>query len=757
MSCCAPGAAGSLVEANPSMPPDAEVMLVSRRLDQGLMQTDLSIPQAHCAACIATVEAVLQQLPGVDSARLNLSARRVSVIWDSQSPLPPMIAALREAGYVANLFSYEQAASDPELGRLIRALAVAGFAAMNIMLLSVSVWSGADEGTRHAFHLVSALLAFPALVYSGRIFYLSAWTALRAGRTNMDVPISIGVALAFALSLHDSILNEPHAYFDAVTMLLFFLLVGRTLDHVMRERARSAVAGLARMMPRGALTIGPDGTRAFRDLREVVQGDVVIVAAGERVPLDGMVIAGSADLDASIVTGESTPTPVSVGEAVQSGMLNLNGSLTLKVAKVAKDSFLAEMMRMMEAVESGRARYRRIADRAAALYSPVIHAVAAIAFLGWLIASGDWHRSLTIAIAVLIITCPCALGLAVPMVQVVAARRLFEHGVSLKDGSALERLAEVDTVAFDKTGTLTLGQPRVVHSTVEDPTDYMVAAALAAHSRHPAARAVASTEPAAAAAISVEDFREHPGLGVEGWVRGHHYCLGRNGWVGDIQPGEAAGEESVVILSRDGRTIGSFALADTTRPGAVAALRTLRAASIDAEMISGDRKAAVSAFADRVGIASWQAELLPGDKVARLAELADQGRKVLMVGDGLNDAPALAAAHVSMAPASAADIGRNAADLVFMHRELAAVPAALTIARRATVLVRQNLWLAVIYNVFVLPIALAGFVTPLIAALAMSLSSVLVVANAHRIPGAPSPSVARPKTPGISASLEQAV
>ncbi len=757
MSYCAPGSADALDGAGPGSPSADEIMLVSRRLEDGLVQTDLSVPRAHCAACIAAVESALRELPGVVSARLNLSARRAAVTWRGDGPVPAMVPALREAGYEASLFSYEEAGTDPEFGRLIRALAVAGFAAMNIMLLSVSVWSGADEGTRHAFHLISALLAFPALVYSGRIFYLSALSAIRAGRTNMDVPISIGVMLAFALSLHDSILNKPHAYFDAVTMLLFFLLIGRTLDHVMRQRARGAVAGLARMMPRGAVMIAPDGTRSFRDLREIEPGDVVLVPAGERVPVDGMVIAGAADLDASIVTGESTPAPVAVGEAVQAGMLNLNGSITLKVSKGAEDSFLAEMMRMMEAAEGGRARYRRIADRAAALYSPVIHAVAALAFFGWMMATGDWHRSLTIAIAVLIITCPCALGLAVPMVQVVAARRLFERGISLKDGSALERLAEIETVAFDKTGTLTLGRPCVVRSDIGDEANRRAAAALSAHSRHPAAVAVAETGPAAVAELSIEEFAEHPGLGVEGQAGGHHYRLGRSGWAGGAwRPEIAEGEESVVVLSRDGRAVGAFALADQMRPGAETALRELHAAGLGVEILSGDRETAVAGVARRLGVSSWHAGLLPGDKVARLAEIEATGRKVLMVGDGLNDAPALGAAYVSMAPASAADIGRNAADLVFMHRELTAVPGALAIARRATVLVRQNLWLAVIYNLLVLPIALAGFVTPLIAALAMSLSSVLVVANAHRIPAQSSPPAVRLGSRRVPAGMEQA-
>jgi len=710
-----------------------EIRLASRDLGGGRFQTDLSVPGARCAACIGKIEKGLAQVPGVEAARMNLTAKRVSVTWRGHEA-PDLIAALDSAGFQGNLAGVADETKDPELGRLVRALCVAGFGAMNIMMLSVSVWSGADGETRQMFHWISAAIAFPCLLYAGRIFFESAWSALRRGRTNMDVPISIGVSLAFGLSLYDTIQNGEHAYFDASISLLFFLLIGRTLDHVMRDRARTAVSGLARLAPRGATVMRADGRREHLPVAQIEPGMRILLAAGDRAPVDGQVEEGASDLDCAIATGESEPRRVEPGAEIQAGVLNLSAPLVITATARAENSFLGEMMRLMEAAEGGRASYRRIADRASSLYSPVIHAAAFLTFLGWLWIGGDWHQAITVAIAVLIITCPCALGLAVPMVQVMAASRLFEAGVMVKDGAGMERLAGVDTVVFDKTGTLTLGRPRLVNADEIRPADLSVAGFLAARSNHPASRAIAAAAPVTA--LDLTAASEHPGLGIEGVIDGHCYRLGRAEWAVERGRGGAA---AGTVLSRDGRLVARFMLEDELRPDAAQAVGALKALGARVLILSGDAPAAVATVAAKLGISDYAAELLPAGKVARLDQLAAQGRKVLMVGDGLNDAPALTAAHVSMAPADAADIGRNAADFVFLHKGLDAVPITVDVARRAGQLVRQNFALSIGYNLIALPIAVAGQVTPLIAALAMSLSSIIVVANAMRLKQGPKP------------------
>jgi Cu2+-exporting ATPase len=732
MSCCAPGTESALEfeTSGQAVPSDEEVLLASRTLGNGLRQVDLSVPGVHCGACIATIEGALNRLEGMEGARVNLSTQRVSATWRDGEKLPPILQTLTSAGYRAHLFDPGAGDKDEQLSELIRALGVAGFAAANIMLLSVSVWSGADAATRDFLHIVSALIALPALVYSGRIFFRSALGALRHGRSNMDVPISIGVITAYAMSLYETMTSGPHAYFDAAVTLLFFLLIGRTLDHVMRERARVAVKGLARLSARGATVVSPDGTRAYLPVEEIEPGMTILLAAGERVPVDARVMKGRSDLDRSLVTGESRPEPVDEGASVQAGTLNLTGPLTLTALAPAKDSFLAEMMRLMEAAEGGRARYRRIADRMAQLYSPVVHLVALVTLIAWVMISGDWHKSILIAIAVLIITCPCALGLAVPIVQVVAARRLFEQGIMVKDGSAMERLAEADTVVFDKTGTLTLGKPLLANADEISSPNLALAAALALHSRHPLSQAIAQ----AAGTTSVEEFdsvAELPGLGIESRRGKTVFRLGRAGWA--LGGAENDADQAGTVLSENGRRAAAFRFEDSPRQGAAEAIAALKRAGLACEIVSGDRETEVASMAGQLGIPRYAAGMLPGEKTDRLGELAAAGRKALMVGDGLNDAPALAAAHVSMAPANAADIGRQAADLVFLRDNLSAVPAAIDLSRRAGVLIRQNFAIATVYNFVAVPIAVLGYVTPLVAAIAMSVSSVIVVLNAMRL------------------------
>jgi len=738
MSCCAPGAEMALevARAASALPSDDEVKLASRSLGGDIHQTDLSVPTIHCAACIQAIEAALGTVENIESARVNLSTKRVSIRWHGDS-VPPFFAVLSRLGYQAHLSDPENREKDRTLSELIRAVAVAGFAAGNIMLLSVSVWSGAEGATRDLFHWLSALIAIPALAFAGGIYFRSAANALRHGRMNMDVPIVVGVSLAYAMSLYETINHGEHAYFDASVSLLFFLLIGRTLDHVMRKRARTAVNGLSKLAPRGSLVVRDDGTREYVSVAELVPGLRLLIAAGERIPVDGDILSGNSDLDCSIVSGESAPKVVGPGAHIQAGTLNLTGPLTMRATAAAKDSFLAEMVRLMEAAEGGRSRYRRIADRVSALYAPVVHLAAFATFLGWMIVSGDWHRALTISVAVLIITCPCALGLAVPIVQVVAARRLFEAGIMVKDGSAMERLAAIDSAVFDKTGTLTLGHPRLVNASSIDPTMLAIAADMAAHSHHPFSRAIASYA-GYSGQPSVESAAEHPGFGIEATTEGNTWRLGRRGWAG--WKARTGGEGKVggyggTVLSKNGNIVACFAFEDALRQDAKTTIRRLKNTGVSVELLSGDTEKACDEVAKSLEIESFVPALLPSGKVERVESLARAGHTVLMVGDGLNDTPALRAAHVSMAPATAADIGRQAADFVFLRESLLAVPLALDISRKAGRLIRQNIAIAIVYNAFAVPVAILGHVTPLIAAIAMSASSLIVIANAMRLQG----------------------
>jgi P-type Cu2+ transporter len=728
MSCCVENA--QIATVIQAVSPD-EMQVASRALGDGLRQLDLSVPGVHCGLCIKTIEDALGKISGVAYVRVNLTARRVTIRWKDGETPPDVVDPLRRLGYEAHIFDMVQD-KDPTFTRLLIALGVAAFASSNVMLLSVAVWSGADAATRDMFHWISGLIALPTLIYSGRIFYVSAWNALRTRRVNMDVPIALAISLAFGMSVYETMNHGQHAYFDASVSLLFFLLIGRTLDYLMRARARSAVRGLAQLSPRGAVVIGDNDERNYLPVNEIRIGQRIILAAGERVPVDAKVEDGRSELDCAIASGESDAVPVGPGSDIRAGTMNLSAPLVIRATAEAKDSFLAEMVRLMDVAEGGRAFYRRLADRASELYVPMVHTIAFAAFVGWMIyTGGDWYRSIYIAICTLIITCPCALALAVPIVQVVAARRLFENGIMIKDGSAMERMAEIDTAVFDKTGTLTLGQPRLIDLDAINPNNLEIASELSLYSRHPLSRALALFS-GAKPMTAFTRIEEIPGSGIEAELNGTIYRLGKREWA-DSDANAAASDGPETCLSIDGKLVQTFRFEDQPREDAASAVGALKRNGLKLEIISGDKLPAVKKLAGYLGVDTYRGEVLPADKSQLVQELTSNGRKVLMVGDGLNDAPALVAAHVSMAPATAADIGRNAADFVFLRESLAAVPLAFAVSKEAGRLISQNFALSIGYNIIAVPIAIFGYVTPLVAALSMSLSSIVVVSNAMRL------------------------
>ena len=704
-----------------------------RRAENGSDSFEILVKGARCANCIAKIEKGVGAIAGVENVRLNLSTGKLLVVSRGVAP-QRILRRVQDIGYEAQPFEAADTlnADEAEGQFLLRCLAVSGFATVFVMGLAEGIWFGADmaDSTRQLFFWLAGAVAVPASLYAGQPFFRAAWRGFAARSANMDIPISLAVLLALGLSIYQAGNQGAHTYFDAAVMLVFLLLIGRYLDFRLRDRARGAARHLLTLQSLLVRRRTATGDLETVAAKEVAPGDQLLVATGDRIPVNGVIEDHGTELDLSLVTGEILPQRVEVGSPVQAGTIVIGQAVALRATAAVENSLVADLARLLEAGQQSRSTYVRLADRAAALYVPVVFSLSFFALIGWLVAGAPLAQAVTNAIAVLIITCPCALGLAVPAVQIVATERLFKRGVFVKSGDALERLAEIDTAIFDKTGTLTEGMPVLLNAQSLPPGILERAARIARASRHPLARAIAA---AAGDGPVAADVRETAGAGLETGTGHDDERLGSASWCGAL-------ERDYQLWYRRGMEppIG-FHLQDRLRPDSVALVRSLASRGLKVEMLSGDNADNVRAMAQEVGIASWFAGITPQQKAVRLQVLREQGSRVLMVGDGINDAAAMALAHVSIAPGTATDISQRASDMVLRGNALGPIVEAFDVARKARRLVLVNFALAAAYNLTAIPLAALGYVTPLIAAATMAGSSLLVVANALRLAGGRSP------------------
>ncbi|MBI3676604.1 MAG: heavy metal translocating P-type ATPase [Proteobacteria bacterium] len=720
----------SLFEGDESFDPAPFV----RRDAKGIARLELLVKGARCANCLAKIENGVKALDGVREARLNLSTGKLAVTWTGNRLAPAAILRrVTELGYDAR--AYDPGAyleNEKDEGRaLLTCLAVAGFGSVFVVGLTDSVWYGGgdmSEATRNLFFWIAGAVSIPTALFAGRPFFRSAFKSLSAGHANMDVPIGLSILLSLALSVYLTVLHDKHSYFDAAVMLPFLLLIGRYLDFAVRRKAKGAARDLAAMQAVTVRKLDTSGLPQSVAARDVAVGDRLLLAAGERVAVDGVIEDHGTTADLSLVTGESEPVAIGQGEMLRAGSIVMGRAIVLKASARVENSLVAEISRLIEAGQQSRSRYVKLADRAARLYVPVVHGLALSVFLFWFVAmDAGITLSLKYAISLLIITCPCALGLAVPAVQIVATGILFRRGLLVKSGDALERLAEADIAIFDKTGTLTRGRPVPVNLQAISQSDLKKAARLARASRHPLARALAG---AAVVGDVASGVRETGGEGIETSDRGLSEKLGSAIFVGataqDMHQSELWYREGTAAPVR-------FAFSDPLRSDTPQTLRTIASQGLKIEMLSGDRDGVAATIAREAGIDQWRGQTGPVEKTHRLEELRKGGHKVLMVGDGLNDAASLALAHVSISPGTAVDAAQAAADMVLQGESLAPIGDAIAISRQARRRVLENFAFAIAYNAVAIPLAAFGLVTPLIAALAMAGSSLIVTLNALRL------------------------
>jgi Cu2+-exporting ATPase len=712
-----------------------------------IREASLILEGIVCAACIWLSEQHVQSLPGVLDFRINYSTHRARLRWDvSRIQLSEVLEAIAAIGYVAHPFDpgRQEELYKKERTKALRRLVVAGLGMMQAMTLATSMYLGVGEDMdptmRSFMRWISLIITVPVVFYSAQTFFLSAWRDLKRRKLGMDVPVSIAIGGAFLASVWATVMNTGEVYFDSVNMFTFFLLTGRFLEMGARHRAGQAMESLVRLLPKLAIRLDADGQEQEIAITDVRPGDRLRIRPGDSVPCDGVVLEGRSSLDESLLTGESLPQLRGVGDSLIGGTVNVEGPLVMRVDKVGEDTVLSSIIRLLDRAQTEKPQIAHIADKVAAWFVGAMLLLAISVYAYWSMHTPE--HAFWIVLSVLVVTCPCALSLATPTAITVATGRMSRSGLLTTRGPALEALAQATDVVFDKTGTLTHGQLQWVASyslTEHGETELLrLAAALEQGSEHPIARAVQQAYAAQsqeAALPSVQNLEASPGFGIRGEVEGQALRLGRQEYIGaninslpPLNPGETR-----IWLADETQVLGAFVFTDALRKEAKYAIEQLRAAGLTPHLFSGDGPSAVRAVAQELGIEDAQARMRPDDKLAAVRALETEGRRVMMVGDGVNDAPVLAGSDVSVAMGKATQIAQASADLVLFSEHLPHLAEGVHLARRTFRIIRQNFAWAIGYNLIAIPFAAAGFIAPWMAAIGMSLSSLVVVLNALRL------------------------
>ena len=707
----------------------------------------LRIEGMTCASCVARVEKALKKVPGVASAAVNLATETATVEALSSVTMPQLAAAVARAGYSAR--PVEQAA--PERGRLPEWWPVAASAALSLPLVAPMALALFGLGWM-ANGWLQLALATPVQFGLGARFYRAGWKAVRAGAGNMDLLVALGTSAAYGLSAYLLFFHRSagasHLYFEASAAVITLVLLGKWLEARAKRQTSEAIRALNALRPATA-RVRREGVETEVPIEAVVVGDLVRVRPGERIAVDGEVAEGRSHVDESLITGESLPVAKGAGDKVTGGAINAEGALTVRTLAVGAETTLARIIRMVESAQAAKAPIQRMVDRVSAVFVPVVLGIAAVTFLGWVVATGNWEQALINAVAVMVIACPCALGLATPTAIMVGTGIAARHGILIKDAEALEVAHRVTRVAFDKTGTLTEGQPSLLAIVpavgVERGEALAFAAALQSTSDHPLARAVAQRAAAEGiAAPEAHDAKALPGRGVQATARGMTLALGSSRLLREMDVATASLAHEAQRFEQEGRTVSwlmqtapgtprllaLLAFGDSVKATARAAIDRLHALGVDTVLLTGDNRGSAAAAARQLGMREVRAEVLPGDKARIVAELRQGGQRVAMVGDGINDAPALAAADVGIAMSTGTDVAMETAGITLMRGDPRLVADALDVSRRTYSKIRQGLFWAFAYNVLGIPLAAFGFLSPVVAGAAMALSSVSVVINA---------------------------